>query len=184
MDEIIELITELWENQLLQLPLVSLIEGLGKALDAEFKPFLPTILPLLLKIFDGDVNDKNEKKNQVQVKIFDAFFTFGASIEEYLHLVIPIIVRTYERTEATAQLRKRGVQTIDGLSRKVNFSDHASRIIHPLVRVLKTQNNELWLPVMDCLCSLVIQLGSDFAIFIPTIQKVTNRKASIVMTMN
>jgi FKBP12-rapamycin complex-associated protein len=172
MPEIVSLITELWDNSLLHLPLVSLVEALGKALDAEFKPFLPTILPLILKVFDGDLSDRNEKKVAVQIKILDAFLTFGANTEEYLHLVIPIIVRTYERPDAPPALRKKAVQTIDGLSRKVNFSDHASRIIHPLVRALQHGNNELRMSAMDALCALVIQLGSDFAIFVPTINKV------------
>lgn len=90
--------------------------------------------------------------------------------------MIPVIVKSYERQEVigitTTPLRKRAIQTIDGLSRRVNFSDHASRIIHPLVRVLESSNNELRMAVMDTLCSLVIQLGSDFAIFVPTINKV------------
>ena len=168
MPEIFNLVTELWENTSLRLPLVSLIEALGKALDAEFKPFLPTILPLILKVFDGELN---EKRSNTQIKIFDAFLTFGANIEEYLHLVIPIIVKTYERSDGPAALRKRAIVTIDGLSGRVNFSDHASRIIHPLVRVLNSSINELRMAVMDTLCSLVIQLGSDFAIFVPTINK-------------
>ncbi|RDB15759.1 Serine/threonine-protein kinase tor2, partial [Hypsizygus marmoreus] len=170
MPDIFSLITELWENSTLQLPIVALIEALGKALDAEFKPFLPTILPLVLKVFDGDLNDK---RMNTQIKIFDAFLTFGTNIEEYLHLVIPIIVKSYDSPDvpATTPLRKRAIQTIDGLSRRVNFSDHASRIIHPLVRVLAQNNNELRMTVMDTLCSLVIQLGSDFAIFVPTINK-------------
>lgn len=169
MPDVFGLITELWETASLQLPIVSLIEALGKALDAEFKPFLPTILPLILKVFDGELN---EKRMNTQIKVFDAFLTFGANIEEYLHLVIPIIVKTYERPDANTALRKRAIQTIDGLSRRVNFSDHASRIVHPLVRVLEKANNELRMAVMDTLCSLVIQLGSDFAIFVPTINKV------------
>ncbi|KIM49486.1 hypothetical protein M413DRAFT_21701 [Hebeloma cylindrosporum] len=172
--EIFSLITELWENAALQLPIVALIEALGKALDAEFKPFLPAILPLILKVFEGELT---EKRISTQIKVFDAFLTFGANIEEYLHLVIPIIVKSYERQEIVERadsltaLRKRAIQTIDGLSRRVNFSDHASRIIHPLVRVLESGNNELRMAVMDTLCSLVIQLGSDFAIFVPTINK-------------
>ncbi|KAI0064021.1 atypical/PIKK/FRAP protein kinase [Artomyces pyxidatus] len=172
MPEIFGLITELWDNTSLQLPLVSLIEALGKALDAEFKPFLPTILPLILKVFDGELNDK---LSNTQIKVFDAFLTFGSNIEEYLHLVIPIIVKTYERPDAPTTLRKRAIVTIDGLSGRVNFSDHASRIIHPLVRVLGSSNNELRMAVLDTLCSLVIQLGSDFAIFVPTINKVLMR---------
>ncbi|KAG2011794.1 atypical/PIKK/FRAP protein kinase [Coprinopsis cinerea AmutBmut pab1-1] len=170
--DVFSLITELWDNVTLQLPIVALIEALGKALDAEFKPFLPTILPLVLKVFDGDTSDK---RIAVQIKIFDAFLTFGANIEEYLHLVIPIIVKSYERSDAPSSLRKRAIQTIDGLSRRVNFSDHASRIIHPMVRVLDGNNNELRMAVFDTLCSLVAQLGSDFAIFVPTINKATLR---------
>ncbi|KAG5734545.1 Phosphatidylinositol 3-kinase tor2 [Termitomyces sp. T112] len=169
MPDIFSLITELWDNTTLQLPIVVLIEALGKALDAEFKPFLPTILPLMLKVFDG--GDSTEKKMETQIKVFDAFLTFGTNIEEYLHLVIPIIVKSYERSEGTTALRKRAIQIIDGLSKRINFSDHASRIIHPLVRVLDGSNNELRMAVMDTLCSLVLQLGSDFAIFVPTINK-------------
>jgi FKBP12-rapamycin complex-associated protein len=169
MGDVFALVTDLWDSAPLQLPIVTLIEAFGRALDAEFKPFLPTILPLMLKVFDGELSDK---RTNTQIKIFDAFLTFGANIEEYLHLVIPIIVKSYERPDGTIPLRKRAIQTIDGLSRRVNFSDHASRIVHPLVRVLETSNNELRMAVMDTLCSLVIQLGSDFAIFVPTINKV------------
>lgn len=172
MGDVFSLITDLWESESLQFPIVSLIEALGKSLDAEFKPFLPTILPLVLKVFEGELT---EKRMSTQSKIFDAFLTFGANIEEYLHLVIPIIVKSYERPDATTALRKKAIQTIDGLSRRVNFSDHASRIIHPLVRVLEGSNNELRMAVMDTLCSLMIQLGSDFAIFVPTINKVRAR---------
>jgi serine/threonine-protein kinase mTOR len=167
--EIFKLVTELWDNIALQLPLVSLVEALGKALDAEFKPFLPTILPLLLKVFDGELNDKTAS---TQIKIFDAFLTFGTNIEEYLQLVIPIIVKTYEWPDAPPLLRKSAVQTVEGLTRRVNFSDYASRIILSLTRVLNSPSQELKTAVMDTLSALVVQLGSDFAVFIPTIEKV------------
>ncbi|KAI6164648.1 phosphatidylinositol 3-kinase [Pisolithus thermaeus] len=172
MPEVFGLVTELWENISLQLPIVSLVEALGKALDAEFKPFLPTILPHLLKVFEGELTDK---RMNAQIKIFDAFLTFGSNIEEYLHLVIPVIVKTAERVEASTILRKRAIQSIAHLSQRVNFSDHASRIIHPLVRVLDVPNNELRQAVMDTLCAIVVQLGSDFAVFVPMINKCLHR---------
>ena len=170
--DIFSLVNELWENQTLQLPLSSLIEALGKALDAEFKPFLPNVLPLLLKVFDVDLT---EKVANTQMKVFDALLTFGSNIEEYLQLIIPILVRTCERLDGPIPLRKRAIQTIEGLTRRVNFSDHASKIIHPLVRVLGQPSNELRQAAMDCLCALMLQLGSDFAIFVPTINKVRSR---------
>ena len=153
----------------LQLPLVTLVEALGKALDAEFRPFLPSILPRLLKVFEGELS---EKRTATQIKVFQAFLTFGSNIEEYMHLVIPVIVKSYERPDGSVPLRKTAIMTIEGLSQRVNFSDHASRIIHPLVRVLSYQNTELRVAVMDTLCALVYQLGSDFTIFVPTINKV------------
>lgn len=101
-------------------------------------------------------------------------FAFGANIEEYLHLVIPVISLTVERENVATSLRITAVQTIDGLSKKVNFSDHASRIIHPVVRVLSNPRTpeDLRAAIMDTLCVLLVQLGTDFAIFIPMINKV------------
>ncbi|KAK7686283.1 hypothetical protein QCA50_010507 [Cerrena zonata] len=168
MPDVFSLIEDLWENTSLHLPLVSLVEALGKAMDAEFKPFLPHVLPMMLKVFDGEMN---EKVVNTQIKIFDAFLTFGANIEEFLQLIIPIIVKGAERPDGSTALRKRAIQTIEGLSKRVNFSDFSSRIIHPFVRVLNQPNNELRMAIVDTLCALVIQLGSDYAVFIPMIQK-------------
>ncbi|KAJ7022345.1 hypothetical protein C8F04DRAFT_1194555 [Mycena alexandri] len=55
--EVLGLVTELWDNATLQTPIVALIEAVGRALAAELKPFLPTILPLLLKVFavEGEI---------------------------------------------------------------------------------------------------------------------------------
>lgn len=66
------------------------------------------------------------------------------------------------------------MQTVAQLCRKINFADHASRIIHPLARVLSSQGAplELRLPAMDALCALLVQMGSDFVLFVPMINKV------------
>ncbi|KAJ7435254.1 FAT domain-containing protein [Mycena latifolia] len=168
--EVLGLVTELWDNTALQTPIVALIEAVGRALGAELKPFLPTILPLLLKVFAVE-GELSEKRMSTQMKIFDAFQTFGANIEEYLHLVIPIIMRSAESTYGSVALRSKAIGTIDKLSKVVNFSDHASRIVHPLMRILERGVHELRMAVLTTLCSLIVQLGSDFVIFVPTISK-------------
>ncbi len=167
--EIFKLVQDLWDNVPLQLPLMSLVEALGSALDAEFKPFIPIILRPILKVFESELD---EKTRDTQMKIFDVFLTFGANVEEYLQLVIPLIVKTYERPDAGTPLRQKAIHTIEGLTRRVNLSDYASRIIHPLVRVIN-HDNALRTAVLDTLCAFMIQLGSDFAIFHPTIRKVS-----------
>lgn len=148
---------------------MTLIESLAKALDSEFRPFLPSIIPMILTVFDGELTDKRQT---TQTHILRSFVSIGSNIEEYLHLVIPVIVKCCEAPEANITLRKTAVLTIDGLSRRLNFSDHISRIVQPLVRALATSNPELRQAIMDTLCVLVFQLGSDFAIFVPMINKV------------
>ncbi|KAG8741303.1 phosphatidylinositol kinase- protein kinase tor1 [Ceratobasidium sp. 414] len=173
LQDIIALIQELWAaNTALHTGLVSLIEALSKALDAEFRTYLPALLPPMLKILDSD---PSEKRQAAQMKVLHTLYTFGPNVEEYMHLVIPVIVRTLESNENALILRKGAIQTIGRLSSKVNFSDHASRMIHPLVRLLALQNNELTMAVMDALCDLMLQLGPDFAIFVPMINKAVVR---------
>lgn len=71
----------------------------------------------------------------------------------------------------------------------MNFSDYASRIIHPIVRLLDTPMTkdvskdtqkaqaitDLRKEIFEALCALVCQLGSDYAIFIPTVNKVERK---------
>ncbi|KAG8995960.1 phosphatidylinositol kinase- protein kinase tor1 [Tulasnella sp. JGI-2019a] len=174
--EILDLIKELWAFATLEGHVVALVESLAGALNAEFKPFVATVLPPMLKLFEGDV----EKKSQVLTRVFQAFQSFGANAEEFLHLILPVTLRTIERTDSPMSLRIMALRTIDGLSRKVNLSDHASRIMHPLTRVLNTASAELRNVVMDTLCVLVVQLSADYAIFVPMVNKalVRNRMSN------
>ena len=97
-------------------------------------------------------------------------------------MIMPIIAKRAERPDGTTALGKKATQTIRGLLKRVNFSDFSSRMIHPFVCVLNQPNNELRMAVVDTLCALVIQLGADYAVFIPMIQKVIIFPASITLS--
>ena len=62
---------------------------------------------------------------------------------------------------------------MDILSDSVDFTDFASCIIHPIVRVLDCQ--ALRLTAMDTLSSLVLLLDQKFTFFIPLVNKVKKR---------
>lgn len=165
--EIYQLIQEFWNfNSNIQLTIISLMESIAIALNCEFKAYLPQLLPQLLQIFETDTSEKR----QLTIKVLKAFIVFGSNLEEYLHLVIPVIIKLFERIDAPLDLRREAIQTIGSLCKNVNFSDHASRIIHPLVRVLP--NPELRNVAMDTLIKLVLQLNSDYAIFVPMVNKI------------
>lgn len=48
--DILELINELWAVPSLEVHVVALVESLARALNAEFKPFVATVLPPMLKV--------------------------------------------------------------------------------------------------------------------------------------
>lgn len=163
-------------NPGLQVIIIDVIQSIALALDAEFKAYLPNLLPLMLQAFDHELNEPRRQNSLI--KVLHAFGIFGSSLEEYLHLIIPAIVRTFEQPDVPFVLRKQAMQTVSQLCRKINFADHASRIIHPLARVLSSPAApvELRGHAMDAMCSLLVQMGTDFVLFVPMINKVRSTR--------
>jgi len=167
-NELLDLFHHLWPNTSLHFTLVALVESLATALDTDFKPHLPAVLPQILNVFNQPVSDKQQ--NQAALRVYKALLAFGSNIEEYLPLCLPFIVNSMNHSDPA--IRKSAVTTIGGLAKRVNLSKHASRIIHPLIRALPAGSNEFNTAAMDTMCTLVFQLGSDFAIFVPMVKKV------------
>ncbi|GMK56480.1 hypothetical protein CspeluHIS016_0303200 [Cutaneotrichosporon spelunceum] len=174
LSEVFELVHDYWNpNSMMQITIISLVEAIARAVEGEFKAYLPQLLQQILRTFDGDLSARNltDQRENTLLHILKAFTVFGSSIEDYLHLVLPVIIRSFENPAAPTKLRKAALLTTAQLCQKVNFSDHASQIIHPLVRTLSTQDMELRDAAMDTLCVLVLQFGTDYAIFIPMVNK-------------
>lgn len=51
------------------------------------------------------------------------------------------------------------LHTVERLTESLDLSDFASRIVHPIVRLLDTPGCELVRPALGALCPLVSQLG-------------------------
>lgn len=168
LSDIFKLVLEFWQPPTnLHVTILGLIESIARAIEGEFKVHLPILLPQMLQLFETD----RSPSRVVTQKVLHAFLVFGSNIEEYIHLILPVIVRLFEKNDAPISLRKSAIQTVGQLARRVNLSDHASRIIHPLARILRGSNQELRLASMDTLCALVFQLGFDYMIFVPMINK-------------
>ena len=167
--ELFDLIQEHWNPKSnIQITIITLIESVAVALAGEFNVYLPILLPQMLQVLETDTT---EKRSPTQ-RLLHAMLTFGTSLEEYLHFVIPTIVKLFERQDAPPHLRKLAMQIISQLSCKINFMEQSSRIILALERVLATPHVELRMAAMDTLSALVYHLKGNYAIFIPTLQKV------------
>jgi FKBP12-rapamycin complex-associated protein len=171
---ILETIQDFWNaTPHLQATILSLIEAIARSLEGEFKIYLASVLPLMLGVLDQDTTAKRLPSQRV----LHAFLIFGSSAEEYMHLIIPVIVRMFDKVGQPLAIRKQAIETLGRLSRQVNISEFAAKIIHPLVRVLEGENTALKQTALDTLCALIFQLGPDFVHFIPTVNKVlTNHK--------
>lgn len=162
-------------NPGLQVIIVDVIQSIALALDAEFKAYLPNLLPLMLQAFDQHLNFAEPRRQSTLIRVLHAFGIFGSSLEEYLHLVIPAIIRTFEQPDIPIVLRKQAMQTITQLSHKINFADHASGIIHPIARVLASSSAppDLRQVAMDALCALMLQMGPDYILFVGLVNRVS-----------
>lgn len=184
LESLFTLVHDFWNpDSSLQLTITSLVEAIAIAVEGEFKAFLPRLLQEILRTFDTDLSAARlgERRRYNLLRLMKAFYVFGASVEEYMHLILPVIVRCFERPDAHPDLRSAALRTVGQMCRKVDFSDHASQIIHPLARTLDSDFTDpsLQEAAMSTLSALVVQLGADYAIFIPMVDKIlVSRKIS------
>lgn len=176
LDPIFSMILEYWDQPQLQAVVIQLVNATAKALEGEFKAFLPRLLPQILLTFDGDLTDP--RRQDVLVEILHALAAFGLSLEEFAHLVLPSVLKLLDRKDVSIKVREAAIDSLGSFARRINLSEHASQIIHPLARIIAASSpnvpgsQQLALHAMDSLCALVTQLGTDYAIFIPMMDKV------------
>ncbi|KAK5740672.1 phosphatidylinositol kinase-related protein kinase tor1 [Elasticomyces elasticus] len=169
---IIQAVSEFWFKSVrLQATMLGLIESVARSLEGEFKVYLAGVLPLMLGVLDTDA--RNDAGKAACQRVLHAFLVFGSSAEEYMHLIIPVIVRMFDNDRTRPrEVRKAAIETIGRMSKQVNISEFAAKIIHPLSRVLASSDQALKQAAMETLCALVFQLGPDYLHFVPTIDKV------------
>ncbi|KAF9295116.1 phosphatidylinositol kinase- protein kinase tor1, partial [Mortierella antarctica] len=166
--DLMHLIREHWGHTMLQERIIGLIESIAFSLDGEFKVYMPKLLRSMLAVLESDVSERHG----ASLRVLQALVKLGSNIEEYMHLIVPVLVKTFERTDASTNLRRAAISTVGALSRRVNLSDYASRIILPLVRILSLPGTEVRPVTMDVLSLMALQLGQDFTNFVPLISKV------------
>lgn len=145
--------------------ILHLIESVLRALEGEFKMYFPEILPLLLNLTEEDKSANREPS----IQVLRSFVIFGSNIEDFVHVVVPTIVKMFE--VGPVVLRKAAIETIGKLSNKVSLNDMSSRIVHPLLRTLRQGNEELSVATISTLCCLALSLGNEFIVYIPVIKK-------------
>jgi FKBP12-rapamycin complex-associated protein len=174
LDVIFELIKESWSapNPLptLQITLINLVEQIVVAPEGEFRVYLPRLIPHALKVFQSD----KSPKCIVTERLLKALQQFGNNLDDCLYLILPSIVECFSSADKPISVRKTALETVHVLTENLDLTEYAAKIIHPLVRVLDSEP-QLVNPAMDTLCAIACQLGSNYKIFVPTVQKVLKK---------
>lgn len=187
--DLFSLIKEFWNQAAnVQITIISLVEALAVALDVEFKSYIPQLLGDILQIFDDDTSDRRQPSHRV----LQVLPVFGLNLEEFLHLIIPALMKLCDRGDVPFGLKKAAIATLGSLTKKISLSEHASHIIHSMVRLLDqtasdiangstgklqiyytaAQRYEIQTAILDMFCLLIQDMGTEFCIFIPLINKV------------
>lgn len=90
LDDICKLIKEFWTpNSTIQSTIILLLEHIAVALGAEFKVYLPRLIPQILRVLNHDTS----KDKRHTMALLEAMHKFGNNLEDYMHLILPPIVK-------------------------------------------------------------------------------------------
>ena len=168
-DQLCDLILEYWSNNLqIQATVLSLVEALSRSLHNEFKPSIARLLPLMFDVLEKD----DSPKRTASERILHAFLAFGHISEEFMHLIIPALVRMFHTQLNPVPTRKSAIDAIAKITRHVNITDWASIIIHNLTDVISGREPVLRQAALDCLCALIYQLGDEYLVYYGAVRKV------------
>ena len=98
----------------------------------------------------------------------------------HLFAVVPELVRIAVLEDSPLPARRAAVQTLSHIAQLHDLSDHSSRMVHPLARMLATpepyptgpaSDQPLHLDVLFLMCQLMYQLGPGFCCFEPMLHR-------------
>ncbi|OQR67589.1 serine/threonine-protein kinase mTOR-like [Tropilaelaps mercedesae] len=173
LDEILACTRELWVvNSPMDPGVMDLVQTLVRALGSDFKVYIPRLLPHALKALANDVSPEH----RVTDKLLDTMVVLGCTLEEYLHLLLPPLVRLFEQPADNEPLRRKAILTVDKLADTLDVSQFGSMIIHGLVRVIESPcSNELKDEALQLMTMMVCQLRKKFRIFKETVDDAIRR---------
>ena len=162
-----------------------------------------TQLPDLLPKFIMLVADAERTGNYGMVRpALHALESLGPALEDHLQLLLPALVRLVppgfpcQRFASRCQLclqlnpmlrnsgrsgpppdvRRATLQSMQRLLPRMALAQQASTLLHPMLRLLDGEYDELRKDAVDTICALALAIGTaNLAIFVPVIQKVNYR---------
>lgn len=165
--DVVGLALDVWPRNVSAL--LKLLESLAAAIPEDFKTFLPELIPRILAI----LNNSRSQDTSVTRQVLHTFVALGNLLVDFLHLIIPGLTLFFEDLHCPPAVRKTAIGTLGQMSISIPLAEYASRIVHPIIRLLNdsTLPNDVKVTCVDVMCLLTYQMRQDFLVFVPTIQR-------------
>jgi hypothetical protein len=188
--QLISMAQQYWNEHLKQI--LSLIKALSEALADEFIVYLPELLPIMMQKIREERDDPTRKDT---IRVLRTLHSLSPMLDGFLHLVLPGLLRLVEHPPSAASddARRHALLLVRALCQGENAADYACAIVHPLASLIApnlshqqfgqaaNSVHSVRLPEphpslvqlsIEVLCVLVYRLGVDWALFVPTVQRV------------
>jgi phosphatidylinositol kinase/protein kinase (PI-3 family) len=127
----------------------------------------------------GQLKSQMSFSSQAVVKVLRTLVVLGPALDSYLYLLIPTLISLLGRPAEQLHTLK----ALSKLCRVMALGTYASRVVHPLARVLESSRFEVLQYAIDTLCAIAVQIGPSFTIFAPMISKILKKRGFIVTTL-
>ncbi|KAL7721887.1 Serine/threonine-protein kinase TOR [Entamoeba marina] len=169
-----KLIEKYWDDNILA-DTLNLCHSASITIKEEFKQYLPTVIPLLLKELSKLKYSKNTDVSKIKVPlILKCFQTFADKLEldDHLYLIVPVFLDLLG-DQVDVAFKQIILLHLFKFFSSVNLNEFAGRIIFTLIRLL--ENSNLRESVVMSLSSLATKLGPQYFIFHPTVRTILSR---------
>ena len=150
----------------LQMSCLDVIRALAKALQDDFKVHLTDLIPLILGVSysaAASVSISPFARGRDGSVMTDSLLdVIGPCLENHLFLIVPPLMKLCEGDD---EIRLECLKCISKLSTSLSFTSHASRVIHPLIRIadglagggMDVQR------AANAVCNLLVEMGSEYS---------------------
>lgn len=159
----------------LQITILQLIDNLITSLPFESKFYFKIILPKITMILNYNIDIfTNDEFNILKTKTISTLQHIVPYMNNYLHVIIPIIITTYSYPKNLLPLRRLAMETMHVIANTSNIIEYASPIMQSLINILD-KCIELQSITLLVLSTMVLQLGNIYYSYIPTISRIMNK---------
>lgn len=159
-----------WDTN--QFEILIFIRVCSSCFHSEFKLYLVYVMPRMLSI----LSESAPEKRRAATEIVHCLHCIVPSLDNYLNVVFPGLMRFIENNEHVEASEREGVKCLKRIVNELDVSLYTSQIIMPLLRVLSKDYCCVTDDIMDVICSVMCQKQQEAYIYLSAINKVVSEK--------